>query len=543
MQISSTLGQLPGVEQVLIAMATGANLDLLSSLGFTEPGPAGPDDLLVALQATDDTAMAGALDRLESELVSSGGAKNDAARTREPARTSGAAVAALAGTGPSIVVVSTPGRYAFVEAMDALDAGASVLVFSDNVPVEQEVVLKRAAAERGLLVMGPDCGTAVIGGVGLGFANVVRPGPVGLVTASGTGAQQVLSLLAWAGVGISHCLGVGGRDLSEPVGALSTYAALDLLDADPGTELIVLVAKPAAPSLAPAVRAHVATLRTPVVWAVLDPAEADLHVHCGDSPGPARPPGAGLAALAGRRTGNAAVRSRPARSVRRRYVVRRGGGSLRRRLGPVVHKSRSWSTVERLIRSRTRAARPRRRRVQLGRPHPMIDPAPRLDRLAGPRRPTRPSARCCCSTSCSVTPPTPIRRPTSPRPSPRSGRPGPTSRSRQPRRYRRRPAGPATRKRPRLTAAGAACSPSNADAARFAVAAVVGGVGPRERSARGEPRVVTVGAQALADALTEQAVAHLPVDWRPPVPGTQDDLIRVLADPRRIAANAPRWTG
>ena len=108
--------------------------------------------------------------------------------------------------------------------------------------------------------MGPDCGTAVVGGVGLGFANVVRPGPVGLVAASGTGAQQVMSLLAAAGVGISHCLGVGGRDLSDVVGGVSTRAALDALDADPATELIVVLGKPPAPQVADEVRAHAARL-------------------------------------------------------------------------------------------------------------------------------------------------------------------------------------------------------------------------------------------------------------------------------------------
>jgi FdrA protein len=158
--------------------------------------------------------------------------------------------------------------------MDALDAGASVLIFSDNVPVEHEVRLKEVAAERGLLVMGPDCGTAVVGGVGLGFANVVRAGPVGLVAASGTGAQQVMSLLDAAGVGISHCLGVGGRDLSTEVAGRSTIAALDLLDADAATERIVVVSKPPAPEVAARVRAHADTLRTPVEFALVG--ETDL---------------------------------------------------------------------------------------------------------------------------------------------------------------------------------------------------------------------------------------------------------------------------
>jgi FdrA protein len=125
-------------------------------------------------------------------------------------------------------------------------------------------------------VMGPDCGTAVVGGVGLGFANVVRPGPVGLVAASGTGAQQVMSLLAWAGVGVSHCLGVGGRDLSAAVGGLSTHKAMDALDADAATELIVVIGKPPAPDVADAVRAHAKMLATPVVVAPVGLGQPDL---------------------------------------------------------------------------------------------------------------------------------------------------------------------------------------------------------------------------------------------------------------------------
>ena len=142
-----------------------------------------------------------------------------------------------------------PGAYAVAEAADAIAAGRSVLVFSDGVPVEHEVALKQAAHEAGVLVMGPDCGTAIVSGVALGFANVVRPGPVGLVAASGTGAQQISCLLDVAGVGVSHVLGVGGRDLSEAVGGLATLDALRALDADPATERVLLVSKPPAPSV------------------------------------------------------------------------------------------------------------------------------------------------------------------------------------------------------------------------------------------------------------------------------------------------------
>jgi FdrA protein len=150
------------------------------------------------------------------------------------------------------------------------------MVFSDNVPVEQEIALKERAAAQDVLVMGPDCGTAVVGGVGLGFANVVRPGPVGIVAASGTGAQHLMALLDGADVGVSHCLGVGGRDLSEAVAGRSTLRALDLLDADPGTELVVVVSKPPADAVAERVRAHAASLSTPVVFGLLGPGRPDL---------------------------------------------------------------------------------------------------------------------------------------------------------------------------------------------------------------------------------------------------------------------------
>jgi len=271
MQISQALRGVPGVSDALVAMATPLNLDLAAGMGFTPPDAA-PNDMVVAVAATDDVALAAALARLDAELRVAPAAPAPGSPDAPP-RTVGSAVRR---SGANLVLVSTPGRYAFLDAMDALDAGASVLVFSDNVPVDQEVRLKEEAGRRGLLVMGPDCGTAVVAGVGLGFANVVRPGPVGLVAASGTGAQHVMSLLDAAGVGVSHCLGVGGRDLSSAVAGRSTLAALDALDADGDTDLVVLVSKPPAPEVAERVRAHAARLATPVVFALLGLGQPDL---------------------------------------------------------------------------------------------------------------------------------------------------------------------------------------------------------------------------------------------------------------------------
>jgi FdrA protein len=271
MLASRAVADEPGVAAALVAMGTELNLDLLRGLGF-EPLEAGPNDLVIALDA-DAGVLYSALARVEAELAATGDGGGSAQGGAPPPRTVGSAVRRA---GADLAVVSTPGAYAALDAFDALAAGASVMLFSDNVPVDVEVRLKDAAAARDLLVMGPDCGTAVVGGVGLGFANAVRPGPVGLVAASGTGAQQLMCLLDEAGVGVSHCLGVGGRDLSAAVGARSTLRALDLLAADPATELIVVVSKPPAPEVAERVRASVVDLPTPVRFALLGPGQPDL---------------------------------------------------------------------------------------------------------------------------------------------------------------------------------------------------------------------------------------------------------------------------
>ncbi len=258
MQISTDARKTPGAEAVLVAMATELNLGLLAGMGFPAPAAAGPNDLVVAVRASDEEALAATLAVIEAGLTERPRPAAGPARPAPP-RTTAAAIRAA---GPGLVLVSVPGRHAFAEAIDALDAGCDVMIFSDNVPVEQEVLLKDIAARRGLLVMGPDCGTAVVGGVGLGFANAVRPGPVGLVAAAGTGAQQVMCLLDAAGAGVSAVLGLGGRDLSAEVGGRSTRVALARLDDDPATDLIVIVSKMTAD-----LRALAAGLRTPVRFA------------------------------------------------------------------------------------------------------------------------------------------------------------------------------------------------------------------------------------------------------------------------------------
>jgi FdrA protein len=276
MQVSQALSSAPGVSAALVAMATPLNLELLPGLGFDPTPVAGatPNDLLIAVRADDEAALTGARARL-AELLDAreGFTGGDGFGRPPPPRTTGSA---LRRSGAQLALVSVPGPNAFVEAMDALHAGAWVMVFSDNVPVAEEITLKQEAARRGLLVMGPDCGTAIVGGVGLGFANVMRPGPVGIVAASGTGAQQVCALLDAAGVGTSAVLGTGGRDLSREVGARSTLRALELLDAHRGTELIVLLSKPPAKEVGEHVRDAVGRLRTPTIVGFVGRGETDL---------------------------------------------------------------------------------------------------------------------------------------------------------------------------------------------------------------------------------------------------------------------------
>src|SRR3954470_1845175 len=271
MQVSREIGDRPGVTAVLVAMATPLNLELAAGMGLAPDGEAKPDQLLIALIATDDDELTAAVGAVDAALAH----RERTGETRSiPARTTGTALADA--PHPALAIISVPGPYAAVEAANAIALGRSVLIFSDGVPVEQEVALKRAAHEAGVLVMGPDCGTAIISGLALGFANVVRPGPVGLVAASGTGAQQVSCLLDAAGVGVSHVLGVGGRDLSETVGGLATLDALAALHADPATERVLLVAKPPAPSVAARVAEVARQLSVPVRSAALSPESPDL---------------------------------------------------------------------------------------------------------------------------------------------------------------------------------------------------------------------------------------------------------------------------
>jgi len=284
MRVQQALRGRAGIEEAGVVMATPANLDLLRQAGLEpanlsaaddRPVPAGAlgsNDLVVMVRGATSAEVDAALGAVDGLLAHRPPAGGDGAY-----RPQSIATAARALAGANLALISVPGRFAAGAAGDALRAGLHVMVFSDNVPLTDEVRLKRDAAAAGRLVMGPDCGTALLGGAALGFANRVRRGPVGLVGASGTGIQEITTLVHLLGGGVSQAIGTGGRDLSAEVGGIAARQALALLGRDPATEVIVIVSKPPAPAVAAALLGDAAAAGKPVVTAFNGPGPGGPH--------------------------------------------------------------------------------------------------------------------------------------------------------------------------------------------------------------------------------------------------------------------------
>jgi FdrA protein len=261
MRVSQALKGLPGVADAVVAMGTPHNHELLAAQGYGGEvlAAATPNDLVIAVQGE-----AGAPAAVEAEL-------ERLLQARAPAGAAGesrpASLAAAVGSHPAVnlALISVPGEHAAREARRALALGRHVMLFSDNVPLADEVALKREAVERGLLMMGPDCGTAILDGRPLAFANAVRRGPIGVVGAAGTGIQEITSVVHRLGGGISQAIGTGGRDLSVEVGGQMTLLGIAALAADPATKVIVVVSKPPAAAVAGQVVAALAAAGKPAV--------------------------------------------------------------------------------------------------------------------------------------------------------------------------------------------------------------------------------------------------------------------------------------
>ncbi|HEX2199399.1 MAG TPA: acyl-CoA synthetase FdrA [Burkholderiales bacterium] len=259
MRVSRKLEARTGVEAAALMIGSPSNKALLREAGLLAPEgeQATANDLVIALRG------AGAAAALESALELLSEKPEAAASGLTTTRTVRGALEALPHA--NLALISIPGEFAAFEARRALERGLHVLLFSDNVSLDDEAALKRLAAAKGLLLMGPDCGTAIIAGTPLAFANAVPRGDIGIVSASGTGAQEVSSLIARMGGGVSHAIGVGGRDLDARIGALGTLAAIEALEGDPSTAKIVLISKPPSREVAAKVMERMKTARKPSV--------------------------------------------------------------------------------------------------------------------------------------------------------------------------------------------------------------------------------------------------------------------------------------
>jgi FdrA protein len=383
MRVAAELEARPGVKRAALVMATSANREVLlgADLLIGDALDAGPNDLVIAvageLIAVDD-ALAHAQALLSGRTTTP---RTTSGVERQP-RTLAEALKDLPQA--TLALISTPGAYATAEAMKALKRGLDVFLFSDNVSVEDEIELKALARRKGRLLMGPDCGTAILDGIPLGFANAVQVGCIGLAGASGTGLQQVTCLLDRWGVGVSQAIGVGGRDLDERVGGTMMLAALERLALDPATTVIVLISKPPAARVAANVRHAAQAAGKPVVvcflGAAVSPADDGLvyvdtleeaayravGLARGDPTG--RPPslsGESIAAASGE-----AARLRPEQC---RIVGLYSGGTLCKEALHVLHHAVPDGDY-RLIDLGDDE-------FTVGRPHPMIDARLRSERI------------------------------------------------------------------------------------------------------------------------------------------------------------------
>ena len=391
MRLSREIAGMPGVIEAALMMGTPSNLAIMRNAGLL-PGDADTQgsDLILAVKAENEPAARSALDNALKALDK----PKSQASGKSEWRPRSIASAVAATPGANIALISVPGEFAAAEARKALNRGLHVLMFSDNVSIADELSLKQQAREAGLLMMGPDCGTAVINGAPLAFANKLKRGKVGIIGASGTGTQEISCLVSEAGVGISHAIGVGGRDLKKDIGGITTLMAIDALDADPGTDHVVLISKPPHPDVAKTVVARIAKSPKSYTVCFIGAASADLPKNARFA---ATLKEAAEKALGGRSIGggfNAAAMA--ARFPRRKGASRIeglfAGGTLCAEAQVVLtaggRKVASNAAIPGVpaLDSKESAGRDRiidlgADEYTLGRPHPMIDPSVRDDAL------------------------------------------------------------------------------------------------------------------------------------------------------------------
>lgn len=379
MVLSRRLSDLEGVTKVSVMMGTPANKDILRATGFgsAEVDQAQPGDLVLGIEAASeelaDEVADQALEMLRNQSAGHGSSSLTTVRSLDRARSKLPQA--------NVALVSIPGEHAAAQTRQLLEQGLSVMIFSDNVTVADEVALKELAQDKGLLVMGPDCGTSSIARVPLAFVNTTRPGSVGIVGASGTGTQEVMAQVDRLGGGISHAIGVGGRDLSHEVGASTTLQALAALDADASTDVVVIVSKPPAPEVRARVEAAAQQLGKPVVALFLGerPAvEHDGNIWYAHTMAEA-------AEVAVELTGCAGFHPQPSQTTIRGLYT---GGTLANEAAMLLREELSLDPDDGSHEHGVMLHEQGHQIIDLGddeytqgRPHPMIDPSSRSERI------------------------------------------------------------------------------------------------------------------------------------------------------------------
>jgi len=263
MRVARALTDMPGVVDAAVVMGTAENKGILEMAGFLVPEfrDVGDTDLVIAVKSEQEDTIQAAVKQVEN-LLEELRHTHDNAEDFLPKSLEGALTMLPEA---NVALISVAGKYAANEAMKAIQRDLHVMIFSDNVAIEDEIRLKTYARDKGLLVMGPDCGTAIINGIPLAFANVVNRGNIGIVAASGTGLQEVSCVISNAGAGISQAIGTGGRDVQEAVGGIMFLEALKALNKDDDTQVIVLISKPPHASVLQKIEAEISQIKKPVV--------------------------------------------------------------------------------------------------------------------------------------------------------------------------------------------------------------------------------------------------------------------------------------
>ncbi len=384
MRIARALQLLDDVEVAGLMIGTPANQEILRNANVlaANGAAAGPGDIIIAVRATTSDAAEAAIAQARHLIDRPAGSRG--ASTAWAPRTVRAAVAEnpLA----NLALISVPGEFAIAEARKALRLGLHAMIFSDNVSIAEEVELKHEARGLGLLVMGPDCGTAIIGGTPIAFANVVPRGDIGIIGASGTGIQEIACLIARAGRGISHAIGTGGRDLKSEVGGITTLMAIDMLDADAATKHIVIVSKPPAAEVAAKVLERVELSGKPFTVCFLGDTERSLPPNANAAPTLAS---ASLSAIGRIEYSKPSIEARPRRSGIVRGLF--AGGTLAAEAQIVFLLARLDVMSNAPVPGAKALADMSCAHAMLdlgadeytrGRPHPMIEPAVRDEALA-----------------------------------------------------------------------------------------------------------------------------------------------------------------